>query len=286
MAEPLHSRPLHTDLLIDPFGASWAGVRDTALAAADAGFEGLWTWDHLAGMVHGADRVLECWTTLTAIAGVVPDVAVGPLVLNVGSRHPGVLAQMAATLQEVSGGRLILGLGAGGGASTPYVREQEALGMPRLSDPARRLQVEDTVAVLRQLWTGRSSPVTGSGAGVQLAPGAGFLVPDPPPPIVVAGFGRKMAELAGRVGDGLNTRADHPQLQSLCSTARDAHAAAGGDPDRYLVTAFALLSHRWCDPASPDRQRLRDLGVSRLVLTAKSGGLKAIAGAGALLAAG
>lgn len=277
------SQPLQTDVLIDPFGASWAGLQDTALAAAEAGFQGVWTWDHLAGMVHGADRVLECWTTLTAIAARVPDVVIGPLVLNVGSRHPGVLAQMAATLQEISGGRLILGIGAGGGASTPYVKEQQALGMPRLPDRARRDQVAATAAVLRQLWTGTSAPVPGAEETVELGPGQGFLVPDPPPPIVVAGFGPKMAEVAGRVGDGFNAPASHPQLEALCTVARDAHSAAGKDPSRFLLTVFAPLSRRWCDPASPDRAHMAELGVSRLVLTAKVGGLAAIAQAGALL---
>ncbi len=57
----------------------------------------------LAGSVHGQQRVLECWTTLTAIAVTVPRIALGPMVLNVANRHPGTLGVMAATLQEVSG---------------------------------------------------------------------------------------------------------------------------------------------------------------------------------------
>ncbi|MDQ1411955.1 MAG: hypothetical protein QOE07_543, partial [Acidimicrobiaceae bacterium] len=101
------------DLLFDPFGATWRDVREGAIVAEGEGFDGVWLYDHLAGSVHGQSRVLECWTALTAIAAVVPRVAVGPMVLNVANRDPGVLAVMAATLQEVSGGRLLLGLGAG-----------------------------------------------------------------------------------------------------------------------------------------------------------------------------
>jgi alkanesulfonate monooxygenase SsuD/methylene tetrahydromethanopterin reductase-like flavin-dependent oxidoreductase (luciferase family) len=274
---------VHTDALIDPFDTRWPAALDTARAAVDSGFEGLWTWDHLSGSVHGADHVLECWTTLTALAATFPDVVVGPLVLNVGSRHPGVLAQMAATLQEVSGGRLLLGLGAGGGASTPYVAEQRALGMPRLADPVRRQQVEEVAGVLRQMWTG-SLPHTTT-QHLALGGGDGFLRPEPPPPIVVAGFGPKMAEVAGRVGDGFNAPASSPQLEALCEIARASHAAAGGDPDRYLVTAFAPLARRWCDPNGPDRARLEALGVQRLVLTAPAGpvGVGAVRDAGALL---
>ena len=96
------------DLLFDPFGASWHDIQEGAIAAEGEGFDGVWLCDHLAGSVHGQQRVLECWTTLTAIAATVPRIALGPMVLNVANRHPGTLGVMAATLQEVSGGRLLL----------------------------------------------------------------------------------------------------------------------------------------------------------------------------------
>jgi alkanesulfonate monooxygenase SsuD/methylene tetrahydromethanopterin reductase-like flavin-dependent oxidoreductase (luciferase family) len=96
---------VHIDLLFDPFDATWHDVHEGALAAAAEGFDGVWLYDHLAGSVHGQRRVLECWTTLTAIATAVPGIAVGPMVLNVANRDPAMVAIMAATLQEVSGGR-------------------------------------------------------------------------------------------------------------------------------------------------------------------------------------
>src|SRR6202034_44119 len=133
---------VHLDLLFDPFGATWPDVREGATAAEAEGFGGVWLYDHLAGSVHRQDRVLECWTTLTAIAAVVPRIAIGPMVLNVANRDPGTRAVRAATLQEVSGGRLILGLGAGGGPDTPYAAEQQALGRPVPGDAARRDAVE------------------------------------------------------------------------------------------------------------------------------------------------
>src|SRR6516162_5422187 len=143
---------MQVDVLLDTFGTRWTDLRDTAVAAAEAGFAGIWMWDHLDGRVYSAPDVLECWTVLTAVSVAVPDVMVGPLVLNVANRHPGVLAVMAATLQDVSGGRLLLGLGAGGGTHTPYLREQEAIGRAVPADPTRRAQVETCVEEIRRLW--------------------------------------------------------------------------------------------------------------------------------------
>ena len=216
-----------------------------AVAAEEAGFDGIWLWDHLAGSIHRASHVLECWTTLTAIAAVVPRVQVGSMVLNVANRDPGTLAVMAATLQEVSGGRLLLGLGAGGGRDTPYAAEQEALGRAVADNPERRRAVEDAVAQLRTVWTGTSRGV------------GGFLRPEPEPPVIIGGFGPRMAELAGRIGDGLNTPAG-PALPGLVRTARVAYEQSGRNPAAFVVTVSA-------DPSPRTRERLADVGVDRVV---------------------
>jgi alkanesulfonate monooxygenase SsuD/methylene tetrahydromethanopterin reductase-like flavin-dependent oxidoreductase (luciferase family) len=181
---PRYPAAVHVDLLFDPLGGRWSDVHAGAVAAEEAGFDGVWLYDHLAGSVHRASHVLECWTTLRAIAASVPRLAIGPLVLNVANRDPGVLGVMSATLQEVSGGRLLLGLGAGGGPKTPYAAEQEALGRPVPDNAARRRAVEHAVHTLRSVWSGTV-------AGV-----AGFLRPQPPPPVIIGGFGPKIADLA------------------------------------------------------------------------------------------
>lgn len=215
---------------------------DAAQAAEAAGFDGLWTWDHLAGQVHGESGVLECWTVLSALAARTRRVTLGPLVLNVANRRPGVLAVAAATLQQVSGGRLILGLGAGGGQGTPYAGEQWALGAEVPGDAVRRSQVADAVAVCRQVWTGRTEPAELGSA--RLGAGTGFLRPEPAPPIVVGGFGPKTAELAGRVADGFNTQAGHPDLDRLIDVARGAHEASGR-PGPFEVSGLGGLDPRW-----------------------------------------
>jgi alkanesulfonate monooxygenase SsuD/methylene tetrahydromethanopterin reductase-like flavin-dependent oxidoreductase (luciferase family) len=239
---PRHDEAVLVDLLFDPFGGRWEDVRDAALLAEDAGFDGVWLYDHLAGSVHRSPHVLECWTVLSALAATVPQLAIGSLVLNVANRDAGTLAVMAATLQEISRGRLLLGLGAGGGAATPYAAEQLALGRTVPGDAARRATVESTITTLREVWSG-----TAGGIG-------GFLQPSPPPPVVVGAFGPKMAALAGRCGDDINVPPG-AALPRLLDLARDAHAAAGGDPDAFLVTTSGSAAD----------DRLARLGVHRVI---------------------
>jgi alkanesulfonate monooxygenase SsuD/methylene tetrahydromethanopterin reductase-like flavin-dependent oxidoreductase (luciferase family) len=215
---------MDVDVLLDGFGTQWADVLAAAQAAEAGGLDGVWLNDHLSGLVQGAPHVLECWTVLSALASTVPRVVLGPLVLNVANRDGGTLAVMAATLQEISGGRLMLGIGAGGGSSSPYGFEQEALGRVVGSDPERRRAVERTVETLRQVWSGA------------IAGKRGFLRPDPLPPILIAAFGPKMAELAGRIGDGICVQAN-ARLPELAAVAREAHSNAGRDPGRFLLVA-------------------------------------------------
>jgi alkanesulfonate monooxygenase SsuD/methylene tetrahydromethanopterin reductase-like flavin-dependent oxidoreductase (luciferase family) len=240
-----------TDLLLTPMSARYADMRAAALATEEAGFDGLWTWDHLRD--PDDDRgpgVPEAWTVLSALAEVTRRIVLGPLVLNVANRSPGVLANMAATLQQVSGGRLLLGLGAGGSRRTPYAAEQTAIGASVESDAVRARRVSDAIALIRRLWAGE----------------AGFLRPEPAPPIVVGGFGPRMAAIAGRDGDGFNTQAFHPQLGDLARIARAAHQAAGRDPARFVMTVFAGLEKRWLEADSRARQMLERVGVERLIL--------------------
>jgi alkanesulfonate monooxygenase SsuD/methylene tetrahydromethanopterin reductase-like flavin-dependent oxidoreductase (luciferase family) len=239
------------DLLLIPMSARWADMRAAALAAEEAGFDGLWTWDHLRDPDGDGDPgVPEAWTVLAALAEATQRIALGPLVLNVANRHPGVLANMAATLQTVSNGRLLLGIGAGGSRRTPYAVEQEAIGAAVDRDEVRARRVTEAIQLIRRLWSGES----------------GFLKPSPAPPIIVGGFGPRMAGIAGRYADGFNTQAMHPQLADLVRVARDEHAAAGRDPARFIVTVFAGLDERWLRPDSQARQRLERVGAARLIM--------------------
>ena len=242
---------MKTDLLLIPMSARYRDMRAAAVAAEAAGFDGLWTWDHLRDSdSESGPGVPEAWTTLTALAEATQRISLGPLVLNVANRHPGVLANMAATFQAVSGGRLLLGIGAGGSQRTPYAAEQRAIGQSVERDEARAGKVVEAIELIRRLWSGH----------------AGFLRPEPPPPIIVGGFGPRMASIAGRHADGFNTQAMHPRLADLARLARDEHTKAGRNAADFILTVFAGLDERWLKSDSRVRPMLGGIGVTRLIL--------------------
>jgi alkanesulfonate monooxygenase SsuD/methylene tetrahydromethanopterin reductase-like flavin-dependent oxidoreductase (luciferase family) len=171
---------------------------ETARVLESAGFGAVWCADHFISRGRLADPVLECWTTLTATAAVTRALHVGSWVTNVMNRHPSLLARMAATVQELSGGRLELGIGIGG-----HPGEHRALGIPMPPVPERVARLEEAVNILRLLWSG--GPVSFDGAFYQLREAYAFPIPQPAPRIIVGGESRGGARLAARVGDAWTT---------------------------------------------------------------------------------
>src|SRR3954453_8353745 len=106
---------------------SYADIRALARQAEAAGFDSIWVYDHLLFRFpeQPTGGIWEAWTLLAALAEATERVELGTIVLCVPFRNPAVLAKMADTLEEISGGRLILGLGAGW-----HQPEFDAFGIP------------------------------------------------------------------------------------------------------------------------------------------------------------
>ncbi len=136
-----------------------------AQAAERLGFDSIWLYDHLQTRDGDPDRVLECWSTLAALARETTRVQLGQLVTGVGYRNPGLLAQMASTVDAASGGRVIVGVGAGWDE-----REWRDFGYGEELPPigARLARLEDALRVLRQRRGDRPILVGGAGERVLL----------------------------------------------------------------------------------------------------------------------
>jgi probable F420-dependent oxidoreductase len=175
----------------------WSDVRGVAEAAEASSLDSVWIADHLLaqmpdGTVHGMH---DAWTLLSAVAAVTSRVELGPLVLCSSFRDPGVVAKMAATLDEVSGGRLVLGLGAGW-----HDPEYEAFGFPtsyRVSRFAEALEI-----IVRLL---RGERVTFEGRYYQVSDAALLPPPARPIPVLVACRRPRMLRLTAMWADAWNT---------------------------------------------------------------------------------
>jgi alkanesulfonate monooxygenase SsuD/methylene tetrahydromethanopterin reductase-like flavin-dependent oxidoreductase (luciferase family) len=167
---------------------TWPQLRAAALAAEQAGFDSLWTDDHLVP-VQGDPRSdkYEAWTLVSAIAAITTRPTIGVLVSSATFRNPALIAKMAVTLDHISGGRAILGLGAG-----YYEREHRAFGVDFGADARERLERLDEAAMLiRRLLDGEA--VDHRGRFYTLEDLA--LAPRPIQarlPIIIGGMGREL----------------------------------------------------------------------------------------------
>ena len=150
------TRPLKVGLFLSvaegAAGGRWSNLEAMARHAEAVGFDSLWIADHLLFPQGNPDLSApgrwECWSILTALAAITSTVEIGPLVLCTGFRNPALLAKMADTVEEISNGRLILGLGAGW-----YEPEYHAFGFPfdhRLS------RFEEALQIIHGLLRGRT----------------------------------------------------------------------------------------------------------------------------------
>ena len=194
------------------FNHGWvdfAELTELALLAERAGFHTLWVADHLSGVSMNAPSMPECFTTLGGLAAVTSRIGLGSLVANSQLRHPAVLANAAATVQQISSGRFTLGIGAGASPSSPFAAELVAAGMevPATLKERHTALVQD-IEFIKRLWS-NESPVQFQG----------FPVPHPRPKIIVGVNSPELARVAVDHADGLNVRATHPKLDEILTIA-------------------------------------------------------------------
>lgn len=243
---------------------------ESARRLDEAGYAGLWCWDHFQGRGDRTVPVVEGWTILAMAAAQTRRATVGTFVMNVMNRHPALVARMASTLHIASGGRLILGIGIGGAP-----KEHHAYGIDFPEPPERVARLEEAVAVIRALWTG--GPVTRPSPFYPLDDAVAFPVPDPAPRIVIGGETAAGARLAGRIGDGwtafdTNFEANLPQyLESLAATGRrreDQTVLVGFQGD--WLADGSIRDTPWIDAPGETWARWREAGADGAIVLARS----------------
>lgn len=276
---------------VGPF-ASAEGARVMGTAAESAGFDSVWTFEHVvaprgyesrypysrtgkAPMLEQVD-LPDPLVWLTWVGAHTEALRLGTGILILPQRHPVVLAKQLATLHDLSGGRVRLGIGAG------WLREEfEALDVPFERRGAR---TDECIAALRALWGASREGATFQGEFFDFEDCVSL--PSPPGgtvPITVGGHSEAAARRAGRLGDGYfpaidadtvatgGVAAAMDRLEGLVMLARRTAEKHDRDPDALEVTV------NWSRvPDPPMADRLRAMGAHRLVVFAPTGDLDAL----------
>ena len=256
-----------------PFGPPEAlarGLADTARAAEDVGFTTLTLMDHwfqMDAVAPAADPMLDGYTALGFLAGQTERLQLGLLVTGVTYRPPGLLAKTVATLDVLSGGRALLGIGAAW-----YEREHVGLGVafPPVAERFERL--EEALQVCRQMWGEDDGPF--EGRHYRLAETLCSPRPLQPggPPVLIGGMGeKKTLRLVAEHGDACNLFDAGPEVLAHKLAVLDAHCAdVGRDPAQVLrtvVTGTDPLAD--VDAFLATAQAYAGLGITRMWVGSK-----------------
>ena len=201
-------------LMLQPFPLHFAGIElyeynRRLIRSLSSGFTTLWVEDHLQ---LGETATHECMTTLSYFAGEFPQFRVGALVLCQSYRNPALTAKMAANLQLLSGGRFILGLGAGWKED-----EYHAYGYPFPDTKTRLEELEEAAIIMKAMWT--SSPSTYVGKHYSIHDAYCEPQPNPSIPLLIGGGGEeKTLAIVARRADWWNFNS--------CSVEEYAHKVA------------------------------------------------------------
>ena len=200
---------LALDIQFNHGWVSFSELAELVVLAERAGFDTVWVADHLSGGSMNAPSMPECFTTLGGLAAITSTIGLGSLVANAQLRPPALLANAAATLQQMSGGRFTLGIGAGASPDSPFAGELTAAG---LSIPVtlaeRHAALVDHLESMKRVWSRDRDEQF-----------AGFPLPEPRPKIIVGVNSPELARLAVQHADGLNVRASHPNVDEILAIA-------------------------------------------------------------------
>lgn len=221
-------------------GVTWEQWVAIATACEEHGIESLFRSDHYSGLMGDERRdATDAWAIISALAAVTSTVRLGTLVSPVTFRHPSVLAKMAATADQISGGRIEVGLGAGW-----HEREHAAHGFPFPPVATRFSLLTDQVEIVRRLLTEEVVSFGSDNYTLDAVRPLPRPVQDPVPLILGGAAGPKAAALAARFADEYNSIgadvSETPQRQAALDAACEAHGRDPATLTRSMMTIGVL----------------------------------------------
>lgn len=236
---------------------AWSRAKEVALAAELAGYDHLWVYDHVETVPRREpEPMFEAWTMMAALAEVTHRARLGQMVTCAGYRNPALLAKQAATVDVMSGGRVIFGIGAGW-----FDEEYHSHGWTYPPDGQRLELLEETIQIAKALWTEASASVHGHHAWVEDA----ISFPKPvqsPLPIWIGGGGEKVTlRIAAEHAHATNWQVGLDEFVHKSEVLRGHCDAIGRDvdeivrtlaPDCRLFDTEADLARWLADPAGGD----------------------------------
>ena len=251
----------------------WPQWRERVLEVERLGYDGVYVWDHLVHRTQRRDDPLfDGLTALAAAAEFTTTIRLGTMVAAPIFRHPVVLANQAMTIDQASGGRFELGIGAGGA-----VLDHEVLDIPTFETAEQYERFEDTVTIVDAVLRG-TSDVDGTHyrtRGMAVAPGP---VQQPRPPLTLAAHGKRTLRLTARYADVWNsiTTREVPAEQALADVAEknqllDRFAEEAGRDPSSIRRSVLIGSDDWPVLRSPGEfreavLRYREAGVDDVIL--------------------
>lgn len=229
---------IHFGVSLPQIKRTWNETRDACLEFESLGYDSVWLNDHLYGIPGPHIPIFEAWTLLSAVAAITSRVRLGTLVSPVGFRNPALLAKMAATLDNVSGGRLIVGLGSGW-----FEMEFSGYGFDFPPLPVRLRQLDEAATLMKRMWTEDQPTFSGEHfrtAGVYCEPKP---VQKPHPPLLIGGGGERvlLGIVARHANMWNNLAVNQAQLAHKAAVLREHCRAIGRDPDEIQVSQQTMV---------------------------------------------
>lgn len=214
-------------------GTTFINQITQTLHQIDGKFDSFWIADHFIPWAKSFDddvETLEGWTAMCYLAATFPNFDFGAMVLSQSYRNPALLAKSAATLQLLSGGRFILGIGAG------WKEDEYRAYNYDFPNPATRIQqMDETIQIVRKMWT--ESPATFTGKHYQITDAYCEPRPDPMPPILVGGGGEKLTlRVVAEQADWWNLVGPVTEYRHKLDVLRSHCDAVGRDYDEIVKT--------------------------------------------------